>query len=97
MNEQICEAIRDRKLIQFQYEGLSRVVEPYCYGIATTGNELVRAYQVEGSSSTGKLEWKFFDIDKIIDLEVLDESFNVNNSDFKPNDPVILEVFCAVS
>ena len=35
------------------YDGLPRVVEPYCHGTNANGSELLRAVQVAGSSGSG--------------------------------------------
>lgn len=54
MNNQIIEAIENRNVIQFYYENELRVVEPHCYGMTTAGNEGLRAFQIDGYSSSGK-------------------------------------------
>jgi hypothetical protein len=60
MNQQICNAIRERRLIRFYYDGYQRIVQPYAYGIhKDTGNEVLRAYQVGGYSSSGDIpDWR---------------------------------------
>lgn len=44
----ICEAIRLRVLAQFRYDGEPRIVEPYCFGLSSKGNRVLRAYQTRG-------------------------------------------------
>ena len=48
MFKEICKAIESRKIIAFNYDGGSRRVEPYCYGISKNRKKLLRAYQISG-------------------------------------------------
>src|SRR5882762_3605231 len=52
----ICETIRAHHRLAFVYQGLARVVEPYCHGISTTGFEVLRAIQIAGASRSGHLK-----------------------------------------
>ena len=47
--------IAQRLLLSFVYDGLPRVVEPHLVGYSTTGKQLLRAYQVDGQSESGKI------------------------------------------
>src|SRR5947207_15333373 len=49
----ICDAIRTHHRLIFDYEGLPRIVEPYCHGWSSRGAAVLRAIQVRGSSSSG--------------------------------------------
>src|SRR5580765_8158239 len=72
--ELILRAIRYRHLIRLRYGGKDRIVEPHDYGIQ---NGVVRllAYEV-GGTSTGRLpNWRWFDINQMSDLQLLDEGF----------------------
>ncbi len=35
----ICEAIRNRCIVTFNYEGSTRMVEPHLFGVDSSGNE----------------------------------------------------------
>lgn len=75
----ICDAIRRRALLEFDYDGLHRTVQPYCHGTSTTGRESLRAIQIGGRGrliASGKL-WI---VAKMINLKVSEQSF-------VPNDP----------
>jgi len=76
MNNQIIEAIENQNIIEFYYDGELRIVEPHCYGKTTAGNEALRAYQVDGYSSSGKMGWKMYDLGKVDDIEVSDNTFS---------------------
>ena len=56
MNTLICAAIRALRVIEFVYEdaqGIAhhRVVEPYTHGVTSRGNDAVRGYQIDGTST----------------------------------------------
>lgn len=79
MNDDLINAIENMNVIQFNYDGEPRVVEAHCYGVTTKGNEAIRAYQVGGYSSSGSLGWKLYDLSKMADLEILDDSFSIRS------------------
>ena len=95
MNLAICAAIRSRKVIQFSYDGDNRVVEPFCHGTSTAGNDLLRAYQVRGQSASGTpLGWKLFEESKITGLRQTGEVFTGNRQGYNPNDSAMAIVHC---
>lgn len=47
----LCQAITDKHLVQFKYDGRSRIVEPFCCGISTAGNYVLRGFQIRGSDT----------------------------------------------
>lgn len=59
-------AIRGRRPVAFEYNGVSRVAHPHRMGASAAGNgkTLVRAWEVtRGDAPTG--QWKLFDVAKI--------------------------------
>lgn len=95
MNTQIIDAIKNQNVISFDYEGESRTVEPHCYGVTTKGNEAIRAFQISGYSSSGKMGWKLYDLSKADDIEVLDETFDVRDG-YKQGDKGMLRIFAEI-
>ena len=93
MNTGIVNAIRNQNLIEFYYDGGNRTVEPHCYGITTAGNEGLRAYQVDGFSSSGKMGWKMFDLGKARSFRILDESFSGARPGYKKGDRGMSRIF----
>lgn len=75
MNNRIENAVSQMKCLEFMYEGYPRIVEPHCFGISNKGNFIIRAFQIGGTSSSGKLGWRLFDVEKIENLIILDEYF----------------------
>lgn len=42
----ICTAIRERRLLAFDYNGSRRLAFPCAHGVLTTGNEALRAHDI---------------------------------------------------
>lgn len=72
---QVCVAIARRTLVSFIYDGHSRLVEPHSHGLSLTDHEVLRGYQVGGSSSQGTLGWRIFRVDRMSEVSVSDVSF----------------------
>ncbi|MHA1315077.1 MAG: hypothetical protein ACTSSI_10155 [Candidatus Helarchaeota archaeon] len=97
MNQRICSAILSRKIIRFFYKGGIRLVEPYCYGISTRGNEVLRAYQISGYSESGEnVGWKLFKVSDISDFSITDGEFSKIRPKYKPNDSAMTKIFCNI-
>jgi hypothetical protein len=93
----ICEAIRKRTLLEFEYKGLRRVVQPYCHGISTRGMESLRAVQVRGSSSSGRFgQGKFWTVSEIVNPRLLDETFVPDDPGYNPNDSGMKYIHCRI-
>jgi len=87
----ICGAIARLVQINVRYSGKERVLEPYCHGTDTKGNEVLRAYQVSNDSG-----WRFFHVAKIERIEVTNEPFKPDRSDYNPRDKQMEIVHCCV-
>ena len=73
--------------MRLNYPPGDRIVEPHVYGTNTQGNELLRAFQVNGASASGQHNgWKLFRVDRIISMTVLAEVFNGARPDYKRGD-----------
>ena len=60
MDPQICDAIENKRLLAFNYNGLPREIEPHAHGISLAGKEVVRGYQTGGHSSSEPLGWRLW-------------------------------------
>ncbi len=93
----ICDAIRDRAIVEFEYDGGMRTVEPHAHGISTAGHEVVRGYQVEGFSRSGNPEgWRLYDIFKIEGLRRTGTVFTQDRPNYSPDDRQMRSVHCHV-
>lgn len=93
MNQEIIDAIENQNVIEFHYEGELRVVEPHCYGETTAGNEGLRAFQVDGYSSTGKFGWKMYDLGKADDITITDDQFDGPRPGYQRGDKGMSDIY----
>ena len=93
----ICDAIRQRLLLEFRYRGLPRVVEPYAHGISTRGVEVLRAIQVGGQSNSGGFGYgKLWTVADITALRITPESFPADDPNYDPNDSGMQSIHCRI-
>ncbi|GAB5446064.1 hypothetical protein [Gymnodinialimonas sp.] len=61
MIDVISDAINGKRRLVLDYRPGRRIVEPHTLGIGSSGQLLLRAFQVEGASESGKpTAWKLF-------------------------------------
>ncbi len=90
----ICDAIAQRTLLEFDYDGAHRVVEPHCFGISSKGHRVLRAFQVAGQSAvSGGLGWKLFAEEKMVALRLGIGGFSPR-PDYNPNDERMTSIIC---
>jgi hypothetical protein len=96
VHEVICVAIRDRVLIEFYYDGLHRVVAPYCHGFTGKG-EVLRAIQVRGAShSRGMGFGKLWMVEKMLHIQRTVEAFVPDDPHYNPSDSAMTRIHCNV-
>jgi hypothetical protein len=88
VNQLILESIRTRHRLRCLYKAKMRIVEPQCYGIGRKGTELLRVHQLQGGDEREPL----FDVSKIEDLVMLDETFTEPGPNYKRNDSAMKTV-----
>lgn len=88
-------AISNKKVVTFHYDGMPRVVEPHLLGTTKTGNLALRAYQIGGYSSSGVLSWKLFLVEKMSNIQVLNDDF-VERPDYNPYDKGMMNIHCRI-
>ena len=92
--ETILEAMDWPQLIVFKYGDSDRVAAPFVIGISSEGNPLMRGYQLEGVSRSGKGDgWRVFQIRKMEKVENHQDFFNKDDFDFQRYYPWIYKVF----
>ena len=95
MNQTIIEAIENQQLIEFYYDGELRVVQPYCYGVSKAGNDVLRAFQVDGYSSSNKMWWKMYTLSKMQQIQIMEDTFNPRN-DYKRRDKDMMKIYIEI-
>ncbi len=80
IQRQIIDAIESRCKVQINYDNEGyRLVCPHALFISSTGKTLVDSYQISGYSNRPEQIplWRPFDVSKITELKVLDETFEL--------------------
>jgi hypothetical protein len=98
MNQLLCEAIKQKRIVTFYYKGLFRIVEPYTYGVhKDTGNEVLSAYQIGGHSSSGKSPyWRLFIVPQMSNINLTGDSFFKMRNGYEMNDSRMSTIYCQV-
>jgi hypothetical protein len=95
MHDQICDAIRSRRLLRFVYDGYERIIEPHSHGINSANHEVVSGWLVGGWTKTEtEPGWRNYLVTDMHDVHVLAESFPGPRPGFNPHAPHIHQVFC---
>lgn len=89
----ILDAMDWPQLVVFHYDGSDRLVAPFVLGVSSEGNPLLRGYQIEGNSLSGKgAGWRVFQISKMENLDNDQEFFNADDFDFNRIYPWVYKV-----
>ena len=90
----ILTALERQELLSFEYKGRDRLVAPFVFGVSSEGNALMRGYQIEGSSRSGKgAGWRVFQVREMSLVGLYGESFIPEEFDFNPQFPWVYKVF----
>lgn len=93
MKPLIIEAIINKLVLSFSYDGIARVVEPHAIGISRAGNVVLRCYQTHGGHITPGHEWDFCKLQKIVGIKTTGEVFQSARSGYKRGDPHMTQIF----
>ena len=94
MDRRICEAIKNKHHLAFNYDGFPREIEPHAHGVSSSGKEVVRGYQTDGQSSSGQLGWRLWDVAKMESLRVCRSTFANTRPDYVRGDSQMQSVHC---
>ena len=95
MQDLICQAIKEKRLLELQYEGQSRRVAPHVYGIDAAGEELLSCYEVWGGSDGEPAGWLSLRLADISQLELTSKRF-APRPQRQRRDEAIARVYCQV-
>ncbi len=94
MRNTIIEAIENRNILEFDYDGNHRVVEPHAVGVSSTGKEQLRAFQFDGQSDRVQVpDWGMFSLNKIQNLQVKQETFEGERQGYRRGDRHLNPIF----
>jgi hypothetical protein len=91
----ICEAIRNRRVLAFRYQGHSRIVEPHAYGVGRNEEWVLVGYQIGGGTDTGTVHgWRSFRKLDMSNLAVLPIHFSAPRPGYRRGDPGLSVIEC---
>lgn len=90
LKEQICEAIRNKRVISFSYKMQVRVVEPHLLGFDGDGDLTLSAWQTSGL----KPGWRDFHVAKLSGLSATGQTFAKSRPGYNPRDETLERIVC---
>lgn len=95
MQDVICQAIKEKRLLELHHDGRILRVAPHIYGIDATGDELLSCYQVWGGTGGEPAGWRSFRLTEISQIELTSKRF-APWPEHQRNEGAIARVFCQV-
>lgn len=92
--DKLKEAIGERKVVTFIYDGFPREVEPFLIGDTTSMNAAMRGFQIGGGSKSGNpVGWRLFLLERIRNLSVTETHFSGVRPGYNPSDKAMCRIF----
>lgn len=92
--EEIWDAMELSELLVFEYSKTDRVVAPFVLGMSHKGNPLLRGYQLEGTSKSGKGKgWRVFQVREMSMVDGFGEFFYPEDFKFVNEYPWTYKVY----
>ncbi|HET9445898.1 MAG TPA: hypothetical protein VFO35_06550 [Steroidobacteraceae bacterium] len=95
MQDLICQAIREKRLLELQHEGQALRVAPHIYGIDAAGEEMLTCYQVWGGTDGEPAGWLSLRLAAISQLKLTSKRF-APRPEHQRSEGAIARVFCQV-
>jgi predicted DNA-binding transcriptional regulator YafY len=94
----IVDALRNRQVLEFSYNGHPRIVEPQSYGLGKrTEHPVMRGFQRTGGSISGYTRGlRLFELAKISELRRTGEQFAKAQPGHNPNDTAMSKVIISL-
>jgi hypothetical protein len=96
MQDLICQAIKEKRLLELQYEGQARRVAPHIYGIDAAGEEMLSCYEVWGGTDGGPARWLSLRLAEISQLQLTTKRFAPRPEHQQRSNGDIARVYCQV-
>jgi hypothetical protein len=95
MQDVICQAIKEKRLLELLHDGHARRVAPHIYGIDAAGNEMLSCYEVWGGTEGAAAGWKSLQLAEISQLKLTSKRF-APRPEHQRADGAIARVYCQV-
>jgi hypothetical protein len=95
MQDVICQAIREKRLLELHYDGQTYRVAPHIYGIDAAGDELLSCYQVWDGTDGESPRWRSFRLADVSQLALTSKRF-APRPEHQRGNGTVARVFCQV-
>lgn len=95
MQDLICQAIREKRLLELHYDGQELRVAPHIYGIDAAGEELLSCYQVWCGPDGEPAGWMSLRLTDVSQLSLTSKRF-APRPERQRSGGAIARVFCRV-
>lgn len=95
MQDLICQAIKEKRLLELRYDGQARRVAPHIYGIDPAGDEMLSCYEVWGGDDGAAAGWRSLRLAEISQLTLTSKRFAPRPEHQRASD-TIARVYCRV-
>jgi hypothetical protein len=95
MQDLICQAIREKRLLELHYHGHARRVAPHIYGIDAAGDELLSCYEVWGGTDGESAGWRSLRLAEVSHLNLTSKRF-APRPEHQRSEGAIARVYCQV-
>lgn len=90
-----CDALRQGKVLELQYDGFSRRVEVHAVGYSKAGNPVMRVWQIGGGSASGESTgWKLMRLDEAIRANISSEPSQAPREGYRSGDAAMVSITC---
>ena len=93
MREILIDAIRNRRVLSFSYDGFHRVVEPHTFGRSTADHDVLSCFQIEGGHIRPGHEWDFCLLSKIKGLVSTGATFTGERPRYQRGDKRMIQIY----
>lgn len=93
MLQTIINAIHNREVLSFSYNGIPRLVHPAAVGVSRAGNDALRCYQIVGSHVTPGHQWDFCEISLISNLQPTGQHFEGDPPGYRKGDKHMNQIY----
>ena len=95
MQDLICQAIKEKRLLELQYEGHARRVAPHIFGIDAAGEEMLTCYEVWGGANGAPAGWLSLPLAQVSQLSLTSKRF-APRPEHQRREGDIARVYCQV-
>ncbi|MNV72980.1 hypothetical protein D3C71_1661030 [compost metagenome] len=91
----LIDAIRNQRVITFNYSGFTRTAEPHTVGISRAGNQVLRCFQTHGGHVNPGHEWDLCELSQISNLITTNTPFHPRPS-YRRGDKGMTHIYAEV-